>query len=154
VARYLGVDFGERAIGLAICDDDAGLVVPIEPVTRSSDAQAVAALLEIAGREAVVGIVVGEPRRLDGSAGDAAQRAGSFAEKLSAATRIPVVLHDEALTSHEAASRLRRVDRPDAAASGGSRRAGSSSRRRRGSAAIHSVAAQVLLEDWLTRRRS
>ena len=136
--RYLGVDFGERRIGLAISDDDERLAVPVDVVTRSSDAQAIDAVLAIAGREQAEAIVVGEPLRLDGSEGDAARRARGFAAKLGAATRLPIVLHDEALTSHEAASRLRE--------------AGAKRRRRRD--AVHSVAAQILLQDWLDRRRS
>lgn len=138
MTRYLGVDFGERHIGLAIGDDDPRIVVPVDAVTRSSDAQAIAALLVVAGREEVAGIVIGDPLRLDGTAGDAAQRARAFASKLEAATRIPVLLHDEALTSHEAASRLRAAGAPP----------------RRLRSAVHSVAAQVLLEDWLDRRRA
>ena len=136
--RYLGVDFGERHIGIAIADDDGRLAVPVDVVTRSSDAQAIDAVLAIAGREGAEAIVVGEPLRLDGSAGDAAQRARGFAAKLGAATPLPIVLHDEALTSHEAASRLRE--------------AGTTRRRRRD--AVHSVAAQILLQDWLDRRRN
>jgi putative Holliday junction resolvase len=136
--RYLGVDFGERHIGLAIGDDDRRIVVPVDAVARSSDAQAIEAVLAVAASEEIEGIVIGEPLRLDGSAGDAARRARAFASKLEAATRIPVVLHDEALTSHEAASRLRE--------------AGAARRRRHD--AVHSVAAQVLLEDWLGRRRA
>jgi putative Holliday junction resolvase len=138
VTRYLGVDFGERHIGLAVADDDRRVVVPVDAVTRSTDAQAIAAVLEVAGREEVEGIVIGEPLRLDGTAGDAARRARSFASKLESATALPIVLHDEALTSHEATSRLRE--------------AGPVRRRRRD--AVHSIAAQVLLEDWLDRRRA
>lgn len=136
--RYLGVDFGERRIGLAISDEDERIAVPVDVVARSSDEQAVDSVLAIAGREGAEGIVVGEPLRLDGSEGDAARRARSFAAKLERATRLPIVLYDEALTSHEAEARLRET--------------GASKRRRR--EAVHSVAAQILLQDWLDRRRA
>jgi putative Holliday junction resolvase len=136
--RYLGIDFGERHIGVAIGDDEDRIAVPMEVVTRSSDPQAIAALLAIAGRESADGIVIGEPRRLDGTTGDAARRAQSFAAKLRSATALPILLHDEALTSHEAHARLRQA---------GTRR----SRRRD---AVHAVAAQILLQDWLDRRRA
>jgi putative Holliday junction resolvase len=136
--RCLGVDFGERRIGLAICDDDERVVVPIDTVKRSSDAQAINAVLAVAGREGVEAIVVGEPRRLDGTEGTAARRVQGFAAKLGAATALPVLLHDEALTSHEASARLAA--------------AGTAKKRRRD--AIHAVAAQILLEDWLERRRA
>jgi len=136
--RYLGVDFGERHIGVAVCDDDERVAVAMDTVARSSDPQAIAALLAIAGRENAGGIVVGEPRRLDGTEGDAARRAQGFAAKLRHASPLQILLHDEALTSHEARSRLRE--------------AGASRRRRR--SAVHAVAAQILLQDWLDRRRA
>jgi putative Holliday junction resolvase len=135
--RFLGIDFGERHIGLAVCDPDERVAVPIETLTRSSDQQALREILAVARRESAEGFVLGEPRRLDGSAGDAALRARGFAAKLRAASRLPVLLHDEALTSHEAAARLRE--------------AGARRRRRQ---AVHAVAAQILLQDWLDRRRS
>jgi putative Holliday junction resolvase len=136
--RYLGIDFGEHSIGLATCDDDERVAVPIETVARSSDDQAIAAVLAVAGRVGAEGIVVGEPRRLDGTAGSAAHRVQRFAAKLGAATAIPIVLHDEALTSHEAAARLREAGAP----------------RRQRREAIHALAAQILLQDWLERRRA
>jgi putative Holliday junction resolvase len=114
------------------------MALPVEVLDRSSDAQAIDAVLAVADRERAEAIVVGEPLRLDGSVGDAARRARGFAAKLGAATALPIVLHDEALTSHEAAARLRE--------------AGASRRRRR--SAVHSVAAQILLQDWLDRRRA
>lgn len=136
--RYLGIDFGERHIGVAICDDDERVAVPTDTVTRSSDDQAIGALLEVAGREGAAGFVIGEPRRLDGTVGTAALRVQAFATKLGAATRLPIVLCDEALTSHEAAARLRQAG----------------ARRRRRRDPIHAVAAQILLQDWLDRRRA
>jgi putative Holliday junction resolvase len=135
--KYLGIDFGERHIGLAVCDPEERVAVPIDTVARSSDHQAVNDIVAVARREGAHGLVVGEPRRLDGTAGDAAHRAQGFAAKLGAASGLPVVLHDEALTSHEAAARLRQ-----------------SGVKRRRRDAVHSVAAQILLQDWLDGRRS
>ena len=136
--RYLGIDFGERHIGLAVCDDDERVAVAIDTLDRTSDGQAVEAVLAVAERETAEGLVVGEPLRLDGTRGDAALRAQGFAAKLGAATRLPLVLHDEALTSHEARARLR-----EAGASG-----------RRSKSAVHALAAQILLQDWLDGRRT
>jgi putative Holliday junction resolvase len=51
--------------------------------------------------------VVGEPRKLDGSRGPAAERARRFGERLAGLTGLPLELVDEALTSVEAAERLR-----------------------------------------------
>lgn len=135
--RYLGIDFGERHIGIAISDDDERVAVTVDTVTRNSDGQAIEAVLAIAGEHGAEAIVVGEPRRLDGTVGDAARRARGFAAKLGASTPLPIVLHDEALTSHEAAARLRETG----------------ATRRRLEEAVHEIAAQILLQDWLDRRR-
>ena len=137
MTRYLGVDFGERAIGLAIGDDDQRLAVALETVRRISDGQAVDAVLGVAAREGAGGLVVGEPRRLDGTVGDAARRAQGFAAKLASASRLPVALHDEALTTREAHARLREAG----------------ARRRHRAAAVHALAAQILLQDWLDGRQ-
>jgi putative Holliday junction resolvase len=101
----LAVDFGTKRIGLALAH--GGVAVPLATLARKSDAEAVAAIAALAREEGVTALVVGEPRRLDGSAGDAALRARAFAKKLGEATRLPCALVDEALTSHAAEERLR-----------------------------------------------
>ncbi len=134
--RYLGIDFGERRIGLAISDAAGRVALPLRTLTRRSDEQAVAEILAIAEREEVEALVVGEPRRLDGAAGTAAARAGAFAAKLAAATALPCERVDEALTSVEAAARMRE--------------AGLDPRRYRGG--LDAIAAQILLQDALDAR--
>jgi putative Holliday junction resolvase len=134
--RYLGVDFGERRIGLAISDDAGRVALPLGTVERRSDEQAVTQIRAIAEREEVAALIVGEPRRLDGTSGAAAARAGVFAAKLAAATGLPVERVDEALTSVEAAARMRE--------------AGLDPRRHR--AGLDAVAAQILLQEALDAR--
>lgn len=118
--RWLGVDFGEKRIGLAISDREGRLATPLATLRRSSDARAVEEIRELAESEEVEGIVIGEPRRRDGTRGDAAARVHGFARKLRDATRLPVRLTDELLTTREAAARLgargRDRDRLDALA--------------------------------------
>lgn len=136
--RILGIDFGERRIGVAISDTTASVCTPLATISRRSDLDAVRELIELADDEGVEAFVVGEPRRLDGSRGDAAERAASFARKLEKASGLPCELIDEALTSVEAEARLRS--------------AGVDPRRHPGR--IDAVAAQILLEDALERRRN
>jgi putative Holliday junction resolvase len=124
--RFLGIDFGERRIGLAISDERGRIATPLETVERTSDAQAIEQILGTIERESVGGLVMGEPRRLDGSRGDAAARIASFARKLGEATGLEVQLVDEALTSHAAAERV-----------------GADSPR------LDAVAAQIILQDAL-----
>jgi putative pre-16S rRNA nuclease len=133
--RWLGIDFGERRIGLAISDPEGRLAVPLTTLARASDRAAAARIAEIARREEVERLVVGEPRGLDGAAGEAALRARSFAERLARATGLVCELIDEALTSVEAERRLTE--------------AGVDVRRK--PEAVDALAAQILLQEALDR---
>jgi putative Holliday junction resolvase len=135
--RLLGIDFGERRIGLAISDEDARLAVPLATLRRRDDRSAIEEIVAIARREGVGGLVIGEPLGLDGSRGAAAERVGRFADRLAAASGMPCERIAESLTSREADERLR-------AAGVGARR-----RRQR----VDEVAAQILLQEALDRRR-
>lgn len=104
--RSLGIDFGERRIGVAVSDEAGRVATPLTTLERSSDRQAVRRLARLAREEGIGRLVVGEPRGLDGARGDAAERARRFAEKLAAGTGLPYVLVDEALTTGEARRRL------------------------------------------------
>jgi putative Holliday junction resolvase len=133
--RLLGVDYGAKRIGLAITDPDRLLATPWGVVERKDDRSAAREIARICDREEVVGLVVGEPRRLDGGRGDAASKARRFAERLARTAELPVTLVDEALTSVEAERRLERSGGlPDPA-----------------SGQVDAVAAQILLEEVLER---
>jgi putative Holliday junction resolvase len=137
-SRLLAIDYGSKRIGLAISDPEGRLAVPLETFARTDDRGAARYITRVVEREGVEGLVVGEPRRLDGGRGEAALRAARFARRLEAATGLPVELVDESLTSVEAERRLREAGVDAAAASG----------------RVDAVAAQILLEEVLARRRS
>jgi putative Holliday junction resolvase len=143
--RTLAIDFGERRIGLAISDEEGRLALPLSTLERRDDLAAARAITEIARREGAGELVVGEPRRLDGTAGDAAARARRFAARLAEESGLPCRLVDEALSSDEARRRL-------AAGGAGRRSAGRRSAGRRSAARLDALAAQVLLEDYLAGR--
>jgi putative Holliday junction resolvase len=132
--RLLAVDFGEVRIGLAV--SQGTLALPLVTVRRSSDEQAIDAIAALAREEGVAALVVGEPRRLDGTSGDAAARVRRFAEKLALATGLPCTFVDEALTSRDAEARLREAGIDP----------------RRHPERVDQVAAQLLLEEALRRR--
>lgn len=134
--RYLAIDFGERRIGLALSDVDGRLATPLGAIARTSDAQAVAEIARIARQEEIEGLVLGEPRRLDGVHGEAAARTAAFGAKLMAATGLACERVDEALTSFAAGERLRE--------------AGVARHRRRG--LLDAVAAQIMLQEFLDAR--
>ncbi len=135
--RVLGVDFGERRIGLAVSGPSAEVVVPVGVVHRKSDTQAVEAIAAAAREREAALVVIGLPVRPEGGGESPfATRARSFAKKLAAATGLPVELHDEAFTS--------------VSAEGALREAGLSRDRRSGT--VDAEAAAELLRDWLSSR--
>ena len=108
----MGLDVGEKRIGIAISDATATLARPVG-VLKAAGLNANTVTLvsaEIARLAAeddpVSSIVVGLPRRLDGSSSDMTPRVERFAADLGTRTGLPVVLQDERLTSREAESRL------------------------------------------------
>jgi putative Holliday junction resolvase len=109
--RFLGIDFGEKRVGLAISDEGARVATPLTTLLRRSDDQVIGEIVRLVDEEEIGGIVVGEPRGPGGGIGDAAIRARSFARKLERATRRPVRMTDETLTTREAADRLVRPPR-------------------------------------------
>ena len=110
--RALGVDYGERRIGLAVSDASGMLARPLRVLAprgslRDRAAAVAAAVAEAAAEpDGLAQIVVGVPRALDGTAHGQTARALAFVEALRAVTTVPVVLQDERLTSVEAEARL------------------------------------------------
>lgn len=110
--RIVGLDIGERRIGVAISDSSRTLARPVGVLTRSaSDADALRLVANEIARlaaeeDGVQSIVVGLPKRLDGTANDMTPRVQALAEQLRTASGLPVVLQDERLSSREAESRL------------------------------------------------
>lgn len=111
VTRVLAIDVGGRRIGLAISDPSRTLARPLSTLTVTSPADGVARVaVEIARLErdedGLSSIVVGMPRRLDGSPSEETVRVAAFIEALKVRTALPIVTADERLTSREAESRL------------------------------------------------
>jgi putative holliday junction resolvase len=110
--RIVGLDVGERRIGVAVSDATGTLARPVGVLRAPAlDAhaleQAAAEVARLAAEEdGVARIVVGLPRRLDGSPNDMTPKVERFAKELGARTQLPVELQDERLSSHEADSRL------------------------------------------------
>jgi putative holliday junction resolvase len=112
VGRVAGLDVGERRIGVAVSDLTGTLARPLGVLQTSGlegDAveRAVAELSRLAAEEdGLATLVVGLPRRLDGSPSDMTPRVEAFAAAVRARTALPVILQDERLTSREAERRL------------------------------------------------
>ena len=111
--RFIGVDYGSRRVGLAISDATAMLARPWQVVTTDEpDPQNAAAMIAdylprlVNDEDGLDGIVVGLPRRLDGSENDQTPKARAFGERLELITGLPVTFQDERLTSVEAEAQL------------------------------------------------
>jgi putative Holliday junction resolvase len=134
--RVLGLDLGDARIGVAVSDDDRRLAVPVGTVRTGApaDLKAIAAIVD--EREVRL-VVIGYPLLLSGEAGERAHLAERFAEALCAVLPVPVVLHDERLSTVEADRSLRA--------------AGASGRDRR--ATVDASAATVILQAFLDADR-
>lgn len=97
--RTLGIDHGERRVGLALSDEDGRIAHPHSTAARKDPKELVLAIAEQVRELAVQRIVVGLPLHLDGREGTSARRARRFAERLEEATGLAIVLWDERLTT-------------------------------------------------------
>ncbi|HET7408840.1 MAG TPA: Holliday junction resolvase RuvX [Paracoccaceae bacterium] len=98
----MGLDPGSKTIGVAVSDGLRLTATGLETIRRRKFAEDAARLAEIARHRAIVGVVVGLPLNMDGSAGPRAQSARAFARNVAAALDLPVALFDERLSSFAA----------------------------------------------------
>ena len=136
--RVVGIDLGERRVGVAVSDSEGTLASPYEVIERSGDpTRDHAEIVRVVTDVGAAMVVVGLPLSLDGTEGQAAQAARAEAESLAGAVGVPVETHDERLTSVSAGRSLAGSGLPSRA-----RR-----RARRGS--VDKVAAAIMLQSWL-----
>ena len=137
--RALGIDYGERRIGLALSDATGLLASPWKTMANDSDVENAARRLvdearRLQGEEIGLGaIVIGLPRRLGGEPHEQTARVQRLAALVSAQLEVPVVLQDERLTSHEAEGLLARRERDW----------------RRRKAQLDAMSAALILQDFL-----
>jgi putative pre-16S rRNA nuclease len=147
VTRLIGVDLGERRIGLAVGDGATGVVRPLATLRRArtveDDARTLATLL---GEQHAGELVVGLPLDMRGTEGEQARRTRAWAEAVAAILGVPLVLRDERLTSVVAEAAMGGQPR---GSSGGPPSAAARNRRR---ARIDREAARLILEAELSRR--
>ena len=97
--RSLGLDIGDRRIGVALSDPEGILATPLTIINRTDDTTDVAAITDIIKRQKVERIVIGLPRSMNGSIGRQAEKVESFAQTLCDSTEVPVEFRDERLTT-------------------------------------------------------
>lgn len=131
----LGLDVGDRRIGLAVSDPDGAFAFPAGCLARRDLRRDLAALRELIRERGITRVVVGHPLHMDGGAGAQADAAAAFAEALAKDSGLPVELLDERWTTREAERALRDAPR----------------RHRRQRGATDEVAATLLLRTYLAR---
>jgi putative Holliday junction resolvase len=136
-ARLLGLDLGEKTIGLALSDTQLTVATPMETLKRGKFSVDAAKLDAIIAEQAVGGLVVGLPLNMDGSDGPSAQSARAFARNFAARASLPILLWDERLSTAAVTRTLLDAD---------------ASRKRR-DAVVDKMAAAYILQGALERLR-
>jgi len=106
----MGLDLGEKTIGVAVSDGLRSVATPLETVKRRKFGLDAARLLEIIAGRALEGIILGLPRNMDGSEGPRCQSTRAFARNLSALTPLPISFWDERLSTVAAERALLEAD--------------------------------------------
>ncbi|WJS83450.1 Holliday junction resolvase RuvX [Paracoccus sp. TOH] len=132
-----GLDLGTKTIGVAVSDGLRGVASPLTVIRREKFTLDAQALLKIATDRALVGLVLGLPRNMDGSEGPRAQSTRAFARNLERLTPLPIAFWDERLSTVAAERALLEGD---------------TSRKRRAEV-IDQVAAGYILQGALDRLR-
>lgn len=137
--RVLGVDWGEIRIGLARSDETQLLASPLETLTRRPGKRfPMPRFLELVAVHGPVGIIVGLPLTPEGTDGPSAVAARELADHIARRTGLPAELQDERVSTARALGAIREM--------------GGSTRGRKGD--VDALAASVMLQQWLDRRRN
>lgn len=138
--RALGIDFGERRIGLALSDPTGTLASPLETVTRRRGKRPpLTRLAEVAKANDVVHLVVGLPLNLQGEETAWCRQVRDMGDALAARLSVPVDYMDERMTSVRAERGIRSLGLPKS--------------KREDKGRIDAAAAAIILQAWLDRRR-
>ncbi len=109
--RSLGLDIGDKRIGVALSDPEGILASPFSIINRTDDRTDVEAIINIVNQRQVKQVIVGLPRSMDGTIGRQAEKVEAFAQKLCSCTEVPVEFRDERLTTVSAKRLMQSVGR-------------------------------------------
>ena len=137
VLRLLGLDVGERRIGVAVSDPTGTITSPLTAIQRAGLEDDLKAVTDLAEKHEAVAIVVGLPISLNGRMGPQARRIQEFTRSLSQESPVPVHSQDERFSTVEAERLLREAGRAPS----------------REKALRDSAAASVILQAYLDTKR-
>jgi len=135
--RYLGLDVGDKRIGVALSDETGTLASGLDTLQRVGPKKDPKAVAELVRRHEAGEVVVGLPRTLAGEVGPQAQKVVAFIEQLKAVLRVPIVPWDERFTSVVANQALSEAE---------------ASRRER-KANVDKISAILILQNYLDYRK-
>ena len=135
--RLLGLDVGERRIGVAVSDPTGTIASPLTAINRAGLEEDLVAVARLVEEHQAAAIVVGLPISLNGRMGPQAQRIREFTRSLSDRSTVPVHTQDERFSTVEAERRLREGGRAPS--------------RNRG--LVDSAAASVILQAYMDAKR-
>lgn len=137
--RVMGIDYGDRRIGIALSDETGVLASGVETIRWDGvdTSRPLARIHELVLTRGVGEIVIGLPRRTDGKFGASEAKAEMFAVALASATGLPVQRKDERYTTVIAARMMREAGHPS----------------KERNARIDQIAATVILQEELDARR-
>jgi putative holliday junction resolvase len=132
--RLAGIDYGNRRIGIAVCDRERILSSPYESYETRSETQDAERFRQLVHEEDIVGFVIGLPVHATGEESDQSRQVRRFAAWLQQVTNRPICFFDERYTSQQADALMR-----------GSRLSPAQRKSRR-----DKLAAQIILEAYLS----
>lgn len=135
--RSLGLDIGDKRIGVAISDPEGKLASPLTIINCQGDIADVAAITDIISQQQVKQVIVGLPRSMDGSLGKQAEKVKAFAQKLCSQAKVPIEFRDERLTTVSAKRLMQAI----------------SIKKPKGKAKHDAIAATLILQGYLDERR-
>ncbi len=140
--RILGLDFGERRVGIAISDPTGTIARPLQVLVRASRKEDFDAIAAIVAEHDVGLVVIGQPLSLDGTAGPQARRVAGYTAALADFLPVEVISWDERFTT-VTADEIMRQNRKE-----------KDRRRARGGGEIDTIAAAVILQGYLDSKNN
>ncbi|MGN0476927.1 MAG: Holliday junction resolvase RuvX [Ruminococcus sp.] len=134
----MAVDLGKARTGIALCDKTELLASPLTQINEYNREKLLDKISHLAKEKKAELLVVGLPKNMDGSEGESAKNARSFADELAEKTGLPVEMQDERGTTITAHNYLNATD----------------TRGKKRKSVVDAVAATIILEDYLNRKHN
>lgn len=136
--KIMAIDLGAVRTGIAISDESRFLATPVGTVTQRNKDRLLEEVAALVVKHGAAQIVVGLPRNMDGSKGESAIIAETFAAQLQEKTGLPVILRDERLTTMSAIGFLNETN----------------VRGKKRKEVVDTVSATIILQDYLDSLRN